>query len=404
MLRFELMKIFKNKLNISAMLLGYLLIVVCIVCYIADQSVYNSAEDVYETGAAAVTYDRKLAQTQTAYVTEQYVTNFLAELQASPLDLDSDDAYMEIVRKNSSMFYFIGNSYTELNQQYPLFNDMKNIDLSDGAQFYKRRIDKIKNFLNMDFSFGNYAAAEKEYWLAKAAQVEEPLVWGSKMTMSMVYDLLAVGFYLLAVIVVCISPVLSRESESGASQLLFTTKYGKTRLIRIKILASLIFSVGYISIGLLSGILVIGLLFGFSEAGLPAQLWNLAIPYDFSIGQICMVEFLVILVISAAVTMLILLLSACTKSTMTTMAAILVLLIGPAFLANSKTCGWYNHLIDLAAIRFVDTKTVLGIFVDYRFGNIIIDYLTMGFVTYFLLAIAAGILVRRVFVDRIMKG
>ena len=404
MLRFELMKIFKNKLNMAAMLLGYLLIAVCIVCYIADQSIYNSAEDVYETGAAAVTYDRKLAQAQTEYVTEEFVTTFLAELQASPLDLDSDDAYMEIVRKNSSMFYFIGNSYAELNQQYPLFNDMKSIDLSDGAQFYQRRIDKIKNYLNMDFSFGNYTAAEKEYWLAKAAQVKEPLAWGSKRTMSMVYDLLSVGFYLLAVVVVCISPVLSRESESGASQLLFTAKYGKTRLIRVKILASLLFSVGYISIGLLGGTLVIGLLFGFSEAGLPVQLWNIAIPYDFSIGQMCMVEFLVILAISVAVTMLILLISACTKSTMATMAAILVLLIGPAFLETSKTYGWYNHLIDLAAIRFVDIKTVLGIFVDYRFGNIIVDYLTTGLFTYILLAIAAGILVRRVFVDRIMKG
>lgn len=86
------------------------------------------------------------------------------------------------------------------------------------------------------------------------------------------------------------------------------------------------------------------------------------------------------------------------------MAAILVLIIGPAFLANSKTYGWYNHLIDLAAIRFVDIKTVLGIFVDYRFGNIIIDYLTMGFTTYFLLAIAAGILIKKVFVNRIMKS
>ena len=169
-------------------------------------------------------------------------------------------------------------------------------------------------------------------------------------------------------------------------------------------LGLLFFSVGYISIGLLGGTLVIGLLFGFSEAGLPVQLWNIAIPYDFSIGQMCMVEFLVILAISVAVTMLILLISACTKSTMATMAAILVLLIGPAFLETSKTYGWYNHLIDLAAIRFVDIKTVLGIFVDYRFGNIIVDYLTMGLFTYILLAIAAGILVRRVFVDRIMKG
>lgn len=115
-------------------------------------------------------------------------------------------------------------------------------------------------------------------------------------------------------------------------------------------------------------------------------------------------EVLVLLLITATVTALILLISAQTKSTMAAMAAILVLLIGPAFLTSSKTLGWYNHLIDLFAVRFMDVKTVLGSFVDYRFGGFILDYITMGVLVYAAILIGSLIPLRRIFVRRVMKG
>lgn len=247
-------------------------------------------------------------------------------------------------------------------------------------------------------------AEEKAYWMDKAKKVEEPFAWGSKEAMSMILDLSFAGFYLLAVVVICISPVLSRESESGADQLLFTTKYGKTRLIRTKMIASLLFSLCYVGTGLIGGILVMGILCGFSEANLPVQLWNTSIPYNITIGQVCLLEILVLLLITAAVAALILLISAQTKSTMATMAAILVLLIGPSFLGHSKTLGWYNHLIDLCAVRFIDIKTVLGSFVDYRIGGVIIDYITMGIIVYAAVILVSLLPLRKTFVRRVMRG
>ncbi len=404
MLRFELMKIFKNKLNMTAMVLGYLLIVVCIVSYISSEEVYDSRTDSYVKGLEAFSAGRDQAESQTDYITEEYVTEFIRELQASPLDLDSDEGYIEVVRPQGSMFYLIANSYADVDAPYIVYNDIKNIDVSEGAKFYQQRLEKISDFLNMDFSFGNYTAAEKAYWMDKAEKVQEPFIWGTKEVMSLMLDLSLVGFYLLAVVVICISPVFSRESESGAGQLLFTTKYGKNRLIRAKTIASLLFSLGYVGIGLMGSVLVIGFLCGFSEANLPVQLWNISIPYNITIGQVCLLEVLVLLLITGAVTALILLISAQTKSTMATMAAILVLLIGPAFLENSKTAGWYNHLIDLCAVRFIDMKTVLGSFVDYHFGGIIVDYITMGIIVYAAVGIASLLLLRKTFVRRIMQG
>lgn len=404
MIRFELMKIFKNRLNLTAMLLGYLVLVFCIVSFISEESVYDSETDSYVTGLEAFSLRTVQAKAQTDYITEEYVTDFIRKLQASPLDLDSDEGYIEIIRPRGPMFYFIINSYADMSDPYPIYNNIKNIDVSEGAKFYQRRIEKISDFLNMDFSYGNYTSAEKEYWMEKAKKVKEPFAWGNKEVMSRMLDLSFAGFYLLAVVVLCISPVLSRESESGASHLLFTTKYGKNRLIRAKTIASMIFSLGYVGIGLVGSLLVLGGICGFKGADLPIQLWNVTIPYNITIGQVCLLEVAVHLLITAAVTALILLISAQTKSTLATMAATLLFLIGPSFLKHSKIYGWYNHLVDLCVVRFIDIKTVLGSFVDYRFGSIIIDYITMGVVVYVLIVIVSLIPLRKIYVGRIMKG
>lgn len=386
------------------MVLGYLLIVVCIVSCISSESTFDDEKGEYVKGLKAFVLDRQKCAAQTDVLSETYVTEFLKELQSSPLDLDSDEGYTEVIRPKGALFYVIANSYADMNQPYPVQEDLKKLDISQGAGFYQQRLDKIQSFLNLDFSFGNYTAAEKAYWMDKAKKVEEPFAWGSKKAIGNVFELAFTGFYLLAVVAVCISPVFSRESESGASHLLFTTKYGKNRMIRAKILASLVFSLGYMGIGLISGMLAVGAVCGFSEAGLPIQLWNTSLPYNMTMGQLCVLEVAVILLITAAFTALLLLLSAQTKSTLATMAAILVLFIGPAFMDNSKTLGWYNHLLDLSAVRFIDLKNVLGSFVDYRFGSFILDYITMGILTYAVITIVSLLPLRKIFVKRIMQG
>ena len=49
-------------------------------------------------------------------------------------------------------------------------------------------------------------------------------------------------------------------------------------------------------------------------------------------------------------------------------------------------------------------KTVLGSFVDYHFGGIIVDYITMGIIVYAAVGIASLLLLRKTFVRRIMQG
>ena len=64
-----------------------------------------------------------------------------------------------------------------------------------------------------------------------------------------IYD----GFYLWFVIVICVSPVFSSEYESGAAALLLTTKHGKGRLVWSKLVAALLFTAGYLAVGILAG-------------------------------------------------------------------------------------------------------------------------------------------------------
>lgn len=404
MLRFELKKIFSNKLNLVAMVCGYVLIAIVMGTYVSEESTYDPSTDTYLRGKEAFAYEKKLAESQTSELSEEYVTAFLKALQEYPDSLDSDEAYMEVVRDKGELFYYLVNSYADINQNYIPYDILKNVDLSKGAGFYERRREKISDYLNMTFSFGDYTESEKKYWMTKADEVKEPFAWGSRTPVKGALGVLACGFYLLGVVIVCVSPVMARESETGTAQLLLTTKHGKNKLIRAKAEASMIFATAYMFVGFLAGVIGFGAAIGgYWGWNLPVQLLDNTIPYNFTMWQLCLLEFLMMLLVALSVTGVILLISAVTKSTLATVAGILVLLIAPAFMSFSKTNALYNHMIALVPVRILDVTNVLAFFYDYRFGSVIVDYLTMAFAATAIVFVLSLVPLRRVYVKRIVK-
>ena len=84
------------------------------------------------------------------------------------------------------------------------------------------------------------------------------------------------------------------------------------------------------------------------------------------------------------------------------MALTLTWLIAPAFFPGSKTNDFFNHINYLFAVRFAEVQDVLKMFIDYQFGNIVIDYITMAAIVHLVLGILLLIPLRRVFIRRIV--
>lgn len=397
-MRYEWKKIFERRLNVIAMLLGYVLIGICLFSYISQERFYDEKTDSYIEGIEAIRMEQARAESQTDVITEEYMTELIREIQNYNMDLESDEAYLEIIRPLGDIFYFAAKSYTDMRQNTIDESALSRIDLTDGAHFYEQRIKKITDYLDCDFSFGNYKEIEKEYWIGKAENTNIPFRWGSKGVMTSLMELLFVGMYLQFVIIICTSSVFSSEYESGAASLLLTTKYGKDRLIWFKIAVSVLFTVGYLTGGALLSVGSTALIVGLPGADLPVQLWNSVIPYNLTIGQLCLGAVAVNLLIGIAIALVLLGCSAGLRSSLATLVIGAAIIIAPAFFPMSKESGLWNHINYLFPVRAFNLSDVLGAFVSYTAGNVVIPYIGMIVIVYTVISVAALLLIRRSFV------
>lgn len=398
MIRYEWKKLFESRLNVAAMLLGYLLIGICVYNYITQERFYDAATDSYIEGVEAYRMEQELAQSQPDVITEAYVTELIRDIQSRGMDLESDDAYVEIIRPLGDMFYFVSKNYTDMRSKNLDMDALDKVDVSDGAHFYEHRMEKITDYLNMDFSYGNYTEAEKAYWTAKARQTDVPFRWGSKAVMDRVGELAFTGFYLWLVAVICVSSVFSSEYESGAAYLLLTTKYGKDRLVWSKIGVAVLFTVGYLTGGAVFAVVPTALVLGLPDADLPVQLWNPVIPYNITIGQLCLGMFGFLLLIGAAIALVLLCCSAGLRSSLTTLTIGAAVIIAPAFFPMSKQSGLWNHINYLFPVRAFNLEDVMGAYVSYAAGNVVISYTAMIVIVYAVISVVSLLWIRRAFV------
>ncbi len=398
MVRYEWKKLFQSRLNVSAMLIGYLLIGVCTFNYISQENFYDKNTDSYICGTEAFRLEQENAARQTDMITEEYVTELIGTVQERGMDMESDDAYLEIIRPLGDIYYMVVKNYSDMRSDRIDGNVLMDIELAGGADFYGRRIEKIRDYLNMDFSYGNYKEAEKEYWIQKAEKIPVPFRWGSRAEMNVVKDIVAIGFYLWFVIVICASSVFSTEYESGAAFLLLTTKHGKDRLVWSKIAVIVLFTLGYLSAGLLTAVSVSGLLLGFPGADLPVQLYNSVIPYNMTIGQMCIGSFGIILLLGTAIALVVLCCSARLRSSLASLVIGVAMIIAPAFFPMSKESGLWNHINYLFPVRVADFREMLQSFVSYTIGDLVIPYTVMAVIVYVAVGITALLAVKGGFV------
>lgn len=385
MVYYELKKILHRRFSFAMMIAGYILIITCAVVQTRALYFYDVDTQKYIYGIQAYKMEAAKNNALTDYLTEEYMTDFVADIQnrRKELNLTPDEAYAETIRPFNDLVYVILSNYTDLyDDNYIKWEMIDEIPTEGGIDFYQRRIDKVRNYLNMDFSYGNYSEEEKTYWLEKERTIQTPFKWGDKDAMELIWTIIQLSFYLVFVIAVCIAPIFADEYESGAAALLLTTRFGKSRLIAAKIITAVMFAISYLTIGIAIGIIIVGVSIGFPGADLPLQLWGTVIPYGWSIGQTCVISFMISLLVTIAITSLTMLMSSRIKTSIATIVLDFALLIGPAFLPMSKTYGLWNHINYLFPVRVMLTKDMLSTFNSYQLGTVVISYLGMGIIVY----------------------
>lgn len=402
--RYELKKIFQKKTNLIAMLVGYVILMITTVYPVISESEYLYEQDIEYQGVEAIRYNEDFAKNQTGVLSEDYVTTVLTEIQKSNIDPNSDEGYVTLSDRYGNLFNYLVKSYQPIGDDEHRPELLMDVDLTQGAQFYERRVQRVSDFVNRDFSFGNYTEDEKEYWIKKAESVKTPFVWGDTFVIKQYDTVIALAFYLLFVLIICLSGTFSAEHEKGTAGNLLSTRHGQRRLIYAKGMAAYIFGFSYVIAGYLISFLWLYVTIGAKGLRLPVQLLDSAICHSMNMGQFLLLQLLISMVVIFFEVTVVLFVSAFTKTTMGTMSLILAGLIIPAFIPFSKESRLFNHVLALAIVRMVDLKGCLISFMDYRVGPVILDLPTTTILVHIAVAGILLMLLRKMFVKRSLQA
>lgn len=355
LLKFELKKIFVRKVNLIAITVGVLLVIISNIALIHGESLYLDNGNSLK-GVKAIKTQTETENALSSELTEEFLTGFLRDYQQKIQNSSLED--YSLIAPKSNLFILIAENYTEWNDNWD-WETLNQISTENGIGFYERRIEKIK-----------------------VESIHTPFTWGSRSTWKIILRSVSFLFFQCFVIAICLAPVFAGEFQNRTDSLILSAKHGKDRLIYAKVIASLAFTLFYIS---LCSILTVGInimILGIDGWNLPIQLWSTIIPYHLNAAGACGLSFLVIFLICFLLTAITLMFSTVCKSQMVTLAFDIFLFFGTVFIPFSKTSGLWNHILYLCPIHIMDLTNVLKSFISYQFGNVVIPYLMMIFIVY----------------------
>lgn len=269
------------------------------------------------------------------------------------------------------------------------------IDTSQTVDLYGRIHTKIESQLEDTEGTFTYTAAEKEFWLNKADGVSKPVEYGYAEGWKDFFDLgQFLVLALIAVTIACAS-VFNVEYREKTDAVLLSTKFGKTRLGKAKVIASIIASSCIYWFMTLMLLIVPLVFFGADGAGLLLQSMSLTNTYDLSYSAaafiFCLIGYLAMLGLLG----IILVCSARMRSSMGILAIGMAIVVAPALLPNLHN-NFASHVLAVFPYLSLDPNNLFDM-VSYSLGPVVIEYPVMLVILYGFLFVGGSLLAARSF-------
>ncbi len=395
--KYEFLKILRKKSTLAVMTVSLILTGFLFGLPVMQYQTYN--QDGVIKGAEGIAYEKRQYAKLSVSLSDEYVAETIQEVQGlfkNPDNIGNDgneqfligDAYWNKIAPREKLLNLIANTYSNP-KDIRGYNDLPDLDIEDGASFYKTMKGKVKTLLN-DPSRG-LSDKQKEYWGNMADQVDTPLQYGYYGGWEIIISSFELLMFALFAICIVIAPVFSGEYQAGTDAVILSAKYGKTKLITAKTAASLLFGTAAFILHIIVACAPVLIAFGTDGFDLPLQIANTAIPYPFTFLQAVLINIGIIYFVLLAVIGLTLLLSAKMKSPYLVLIILVPILFIPMFLAPNGTAGIYNLTLFLLPYR--SAMPEFGKYISYQFGGLVLDALTVravlyGFLTIIMLPLA----------------
>ena len=403
LVKYEFLKILRKKSTLIVMAISLILTAFLFGLPILQFQTYH--QDGVIKGTEGIAYQKAETEKYSVPLTEDYVTETIKDVQAlfeNPDNVGTDgneqlligDAYWNNIAPREKLLELIANTYAGPNE-YMGYNNLPDVDVADGANFYQSIKEKVENLL----SSPTLAMSEisKEYWRNMASNIDTPLQYGYYEAWKVIISSFELLTFMVLAICIVIAPVFSGEYQAGTDAVILSGKYGKTKLLTAKIFASFLF--GTIAF-LLHIVVACGLplaAFGTDGWNLPLQIANTSIPYPLTFLQAVFINIGVIFLVQIAMISMTLFLSAKSKSPYFVLIVLVPVLFIPMLLTPNGTTGVYNLILLLLPYRA--TMPEFGKYISYQFGNMVFDTFSMRAILYAALTVImlplAGLVFKR---------
>lgn len=391
LIKFEFLKTLRKKSTLIVMAVSLIVTAFLFGLPILQYQTYNQ-EGVIK-GFEGIAYDKEQYEQVSVTLTEEYIASTVKEVQQlfeNPDNVGFDgtaqfiigDAYWNHIAPREDLLNRIASNYAGPNE-YAGYNKLPELDMTNGANFYETREEKINSILNDPYR--DFSDEQKEYWQKKNSQVETPLQYGYYEGWEVITSAFELLMFALLAVCIVIAPVFSGEYQAGTDAVILSGKYGKTKLITAKIVSSFIFGMLAFTLHVVVALGLPLAAFGVEGWNLPIQVANTSIPYAFTFLEATLVNLGVIYMVLIAMISLTLFLSAKMKSPYLVLIVLVPVLFIPMFLSPNGTTGAYN--LTFLLLPYYSTMPKYGSYITYGFGGVVLDAFTARTILYAVLTV-----------------
>ncbi len=356
LVKFELKKLFNKKMNIIVIIVCLFFITLLFFMTGKDFLATDNSGKSYK-GKEAISVRKEQMKEISGTLTNEKIIKEIEKLQelhndSNNLITNSDgevdfkrEIYNEYLNNRLNLLTNINRVYANYNASY--INELFNINLNEQKDFYETRRQRIEEKLNQSYDGKTYTNQEKEYWLEKSNSTKIPFEYDfyyGYSNLYSTYEMLIIG---VIAICICLASVFAGEYQNGTDKILLTTKYGKSKGVTAKIIASYIFAILVFTIYLIFAIGPVFLMFGTDGGNLPIQLSNILSPYALTFFQSLLYNIVISYTVLLGMVGLTLFLSSKLKNPMNVLVIDIAIIILPVFLSIKSAFGILNKILFL---------------------------------------------------------
>lgn len=387
LIKYEFLKILRRRSIMIVMVVSMIVMAFLFGLPVMQYQIYN--QDGVIKGFDGISYTKEQSAAFSALLTDEHIAHIVQDYQQlceNPDNIGFDgtekflvgDAYWNFVAPQEKLLQIISNNYDDPGTTTGYNNTLPNLDMAAGANFYQARDTKIEALINTPTR--KMSDAQKSYWRDMNSSVNTPFQYGYYEGWGIIISSFELVMFALLAVCIVLAPVFSGEYQAGTDAVILSARYGKTKLITAKIVASLLFGLLAFTLHIVIAFGLVLMAFGIDGWDLPLQIANTTIPYPLTFMQATAINLGVVYLILLAMIALTLLLSAKMRSPYLVLTVIVPILFVPMFLTPNGATGIYNLVLFL--LPYNATMPEVGKYISYQIGGLVLDVFSARTILY----------------------